>query len=165
MKVDELYNRHLQRIETHRRTYKSIQRLCEAHIRMINENGGMQTTFDVPPLIYGEPMYDQERAAEFVVRRLTKGGFRAFREKWRIHIDWRPDRTTAKTLSKKAGDVTTSSASNTSSDTPWIQYTVPQLEERKASIKSSPCPEIRTIQLSNDRLESHIRNLGRSSRG
>lgn len=165
MKIDELYNRHVQRIETHRRTYKTIQRMCEAHIRAVNESGGMQTVYTVPPFVYGEPMFDQTRAAEFITRRLAKGGFRTFREGIRIHIDWRPDREMAQSLAQKASMTTSKGEEVSTVHKPWIEYTTPQIQEqqRAASTNTTTCPEIRTIRLSNDRLESHIRNLSRSS--
>lgn len=161
MRVDDLYVRHQNRMEMHLRVYRKIHAMCESRIKTVNEMGGMQTTFEVPIILFGEGKYDPERAAEYVIRKLQRGGFRAWREGRCIHVDWRVDRKSARAIQAKAARAasasptervvrTPSPASGSSEST--VSNTLPPAPRTNAA-------NIRTIHLPNARIESYLKQL------
>lgn len=96
MRVEDLHKKHTERVALHRRIYHTIYERCVSKIRTRNDLGDMQTTFHVPPLVLGEPRFDPARAAQYVVLKLRRNGFRAWVEDTVVHIDWRIDKTRAR---------------------------------------------------------------------
>lgn len=91
------YERHVRR----RQTYEKIYRAVESHIKSRNQLGDSQTWYSVPAILFGEPLFDPERATQYVVKRLQKEGFRADSEGTLVHIDWRIDKRQAEELRRE----------------------------------------------------------------
>lgn len=170
MRVDDLYARHQHRMEMHLRVYRKIFAMCETRIKAVNDVGGMQTTFDVPMFLFGEGKYDPERAAEYVVRKLSKGGFRTWREGKVVHVDWRVDRKSAREIQAKAVRAVSTSQPSSSRTRSIEARSNPSPQSDTSASRVLPdaprvnAANIRTIHLPSARIESYLKELETQSK-
>lgn len=130
------YERHVRRREVYEKIYKGV----EAHVQARNRLGESQTWYAVPPILFGEPLFDPLRATAYVVKKLQKEGFRADSEGTLVHIDWRVDKRQAEELRR--------------------EYRTPVTREPP---KINPTHTLTIpVYLPDDRIQEHLKRMGKN---
>lgn len=93
LSLHELYDINKQREKKQRDVYEHVLASCFKKIKRIAEHGGYSTYYEVPYLIFGLPLFDNEKCCNHIKKVLKRGGFvaRTTEDKQNvIYISWLP---------------------------------------------------------------------------
>tara|TARA_E500000331_G_scaffold332530_2_gene355799 strand:- start:1445 stop:1765 length:321 start_codon:yes stop_codon:yes gene_type:complete len=91
--IHELYDIDKQREKKQKDVYEQVLSSCFKKIKRIAEHGGHTTYYEVPYLIFGLPLFDNEKCCKHILKVLKKGGYvaRIVDDKPNaIYISWLP---------------------------------------------------------------------------
>lgn len=91
--IHELYDINKQREKKQRDVYEQVLSSCFKKIKRVAEHGGYTTYYEVPHLIFGLPLFDNEKCCQHILKVLKKGGYvaRPMEDKPNvIYISWLP---------------------------------------------------------------------------
>ena len=91
--LHELYNIRSRNRQRKNVSYQRILEMCHTRIRNVTRAGGLHCFFEVPPFVFGLPMFSQKECTEFLVEKLSMIGLVAREhpnQPFVVYISWDP---------------------------------------------------------------------------
>jgi len=101
LKVQDLINKNKEKGEMKKKAFHEILEKCYNKISAKNSMGHETTTFDIPMVYFGYPLYNPKDVMTYIIRKLQKGGFKVYINNNTLIIVWQIDVEKPKPALKK----------------------------------------------------------------
>lgn len=101
LKVDDLQKKNKEKSDMKKKAFMEILKECYKKITMKNNLGINNTSFDIPMLHFGYPLYNPSEVMNFIIKKLQKGGFKVYIHAYTLIIVWESEKPKSVMKSKK----------------------------------------------------------------
>ena len=88
LRVEDLQKKNKEKSDMKKKAFTEILQECYKKISMKNNLGLNSTTFDIPMVHFGYPLYNPSEVMNFIIKKLQKGGFKVYIHATTLIITW-----------------------------------------------------------------------------
>lgn len=101
LKVDDLQKKNKEKSDMKKKAFTEILKECYKKITLKNNLGSNSTSFDIPMVHFGYPLYNPSEVMNFLIKKLQRGGFKVYIHAHTLIIVWETEKPKSALKSKK----------------------------------------------------------------